>query len=353
MKLAPIVGQPIPKSVASSSLLSHIATSKYCHHLPLYRQEQIWRSLDVHIARNSMCRWMIQVGELLSPLIAMQFKEMKRHGVMHADETPVSVLQESCKGDKPSHQGYMWVYVNEYGVIYDYRSGRGSACVMSMLGDYRGYVQSDGYAGYNELFRTGDRISVGCMAHARRKFVDVHKASGKVKSGVAWYVLKQMQKLYKLERSAKEGGLDEIEVYRMRQEEAVPILDKLHHYLLDKYPTIPPRGVLGKAIGYMLNQFDSIRRYTESGLLDIDNSVAERAIKPFAVGRKNWLFCGNSKGAVASANIYSMIESAKYYRLKVFEYLKYVLEALPQAKTEEQLRQLLPVNAQHYLPKIN
>jgi transposase len=352
VKLAPLPKQLIPKSQASAGLLAHIATSKYCHHLPLYRQEQIWASLDVHLPRNSVCRWMRHAGEAVQPLIDYLFEEMCQHRHLHVDETPVTVLVEKDKPPgNPSHQGYMWVYTNRLGVLFDYQSSRHGTHPKDKLAEFTGYVQSDGYAGYNGLFEAGTRYAVGCMAHSRRKFTDVQKAAGKnKKSPVADTVVKLIAKLYKLEAQAKEQGLDEQAIYPLRQTQAMPILDKLKAYLLETYPKTPPQGLLGKAISYMLNQWDALYRYTDSGILCIDNNPAEQKIRPFAIGRKNWLFHGNTRGAKAAANLYSLIESAKLYHLNVFDYLKYVFEHLPHANTPRKLEQLLPVYARDHLP---
>lgn len=353
VKIAPITNQSIPKSIASSGLLAHIAQSKYCHHMPLYRQEKIWASLDVNMPRNSMCRWMMQIGALVKPLVKTQFALMKQHQHIHVDETKVLVLKDKHKlTNKKAHQGYMWVYVNKFGTLYDYRPGRHGEHPRELLSDYKGFIQTDGYAGYNGLFDSKDRLSVGCMAHARRKFVDVQKASGKHRDGIATRTINLIAKLYKLERRAKQQGFNEQAIGVMRKTEAIPILEKIHAYITEKQPTVPPKSGLGKAIAYMLNHWQALRRYTESGMVNIDNNPAERAIRPFAVGRKNWLFCGNERGAEAAANIYSLIESAKYYNLKLFEYLKYIFEQLPEVTDNEQLEKLLPVNAQHYLPTI-
>ena len=353
VKIAPMPKQPIPKSIASASLLAHVVQSKYCYHLPLYRQEQIWAELGVSIPRNSMCRWMQQLGELSQPLVEVMCARMKQHGHIHVDETPVKVLQEANKSpDKSSHQGYMWVYHNPFGTVFNYCSSRSGKHVQDVLGDYQGYVQTDRYAGYNTLFQAeSGRMSVACMAHARRKFMDVIKASKKNKRGVAQHAIKQIKLLYDIERVAQEKPLSDEALLLLRKAQAIPILDKLKAYLLSVQPNIPPHSALYKAVRYFIGHFDALKRYTQSPLARIDNNPAERAIKPFAVGRKNWLFCGNTRGAHASANLYTLIESAKQYHLKLFDYLMYVFEKLPQVKTEQDLEQLMPILAQHHLPK--
>ena len=253
---------------------------------------------------------------------------------------------------QPIPKGYMWIYRNPFGAVFDYCSSRSGKHVQDTLDDYQGYVQTDRYAGYNALFTSGSgRISAACMAHARRKFMDVIKASKKNKRGVAQQAIKQIKLLYDIERVAQEKLLWDQRLLLLRKTQAVPILDELKTYLLLVQPNILPHSALYKAVRYFIEHFDALKRYSENPLISIDNNPAERAIKPFAVGRKNWLFCGNTRGAHASANLYTLIESAKQYHLKLFDYLKYVFEQLPQAKTEQDFEQLLPIHAQHYLTK--
>ena len=353
VKTAPQAKQLILKSIATPGLLAHIATAKYAHHLPLYRQSEIWRSLDVKLSTSSLSRWVVQIGEALQSLVDYQLEDMKQHGHIHADETPVTVLKDKnkVKTKGQSHRGYMWVYTNHLGVVYRYASTRAGHNVVEVLSDYQGYVQSDAYSGYDALFDDDQRTRVGCFAHARRKFTDVQKATKK-KSAKAAYVLKQMGKLYKLEQKAKVDKLNTEQIKLLRQTEAIPILEKLKQYLTELKPKVVPSSLLGKAIAYSLNNWDALSCYAESGLTNIDNNPAENAIRPFAVGRKNWLFCGNNRGAEASANILSLIESAKLYHLKVFDYLSYVFTHLPNATTPRALEQLLPQYAREHVPSI-
>jgi len=346
VKTAEMPAQPITKGLASSGLLAHVATAKYCHHLPLYRQEQIWSQLDVHLPRNSLCRWMLKMGEMVSPLVDFLMADMCMHNHMHADETPVNVIsnqKQKANAQSHRHQGYMWCYTNCHGTVYQYGHGRGAQYPQKALEDFQGFLQCDAHKAYLSLQAEGKIQLVGCMAHARRKFGEVKKALGKKKkSPVADYVIKQIGKLYKIEAKAKTDQLDETQLYQLRQAEAVPILKGLHQYLIDKKSASPPNNLLGKAISYMLNQWQTIYRYTDSGLTCIDNNPVERKIRPFAIGRKNWMFHGSERHAKAAANLYSLIESAKMFDLNIFEYLKHIFEQLPQAKTPRQQEQLLP-----------
>ena len=366
VRQAKIKSQPIPKSIASAGLLAQVAEAKFCHYLPLYRQEQIWASLDVHLPRNSLCRWMMKVGELVSPLVEYLMEEIKLHPHIQADETPVIVLEnkenKKTKKNKPPpdefpdekrHQGYMWVYSNCNGVVYDYQDSRSGAHPFEMLSEFKGYLQTDAYSGYNAVLALPDIQSVGCMAHARRKFTDIRKAAGKKKKlPVIDRVLNIIGKLYHIESQARKNELSEKAIYQCRQEKALPILKTLYDYLLEIKPKAPPTSLLGKAIAYSLNHWDALCRYTEQGYLSIDNNAAERQIKPFVMGRKNWLFHGNTKGAIAAANLYSLIQSAKLHNLKIFDYLKHVFEQIPSANTPRKLEKLLPQYAKESVQMI-
>ena len=348
VKIAPMPNQVIPKSIASPGLLAHIAQSKYQYHLPLYRQEEIWKSLDIHLPRNSICRWMLRVGELVAPLIEYQLEEMKLHNHMHIDETTVTVVKDSNKkADASSHKGYMWAYVNALGVVYDYQSSRSGSILPIMLENFEGTAQSDAFSGYSILGKTDRITSVGCFAHAT-------KAAGKNKaSPTADKAIKIIAKLYKIEKHIKDNGFNTNERYKYRQKYSIPILKELYDFLIEKKPKVPPKSLIGKAINYSLNNWQALYAYTSSGLTSIDNNAAERAIKPFVIGRKNWLFCGNTRSAKAAANIYSLIESAKIHNLKVFDYLKFVFENIQDADTPRKLEQLLPVYACDKLPKMS
>ena len=355
VKIAPIVDQAIPKSIASSGLLAHMVQAKYCHHLPLYRQEQIWNQLEVAIPRNSMTRWVLTLGELASPIVEELLEQIKSQKHLHVDETTLTVVNDkNKKPENASHTAYMWVYTNNEGVVFDYQSSREGIHAYRHLEDYSGYVQSDAYSGYDQLFQnTIDRIAVGCMAHARRKFTDILKSLGKKKKNShAEQIVKIIGKLYKIESYCIEEQYTDDQRKRYRQEHSEPILKDLKTYLDNLCPKTPPQGLLGKAIAYSRNNWPQLTRYLEDGCIPIDNNSVERKIRPFTIGRNNWMFCQNSNGAKASANLYSLIESAKLYELKIFDYLKYVFERLSRAQSPKDYEQLTPKYCHHLLPKI-
>ena len=352
VKTAAIKGQAIPKSIASNGLLAHIVQAKYSYHLPLYRQQRIWRELEVDLSRASMCRWMIVLGEKVTPVVDDIMAQIKQLPYIQADETPVTVLKDK-DNLAGSHQGYMWVYNNTEGCVYKYGS-RAGAHVKSELDDYQGYVQSDAYAGYDILFgKDSHRINVGCWAHARRKYMDVIKALGKnAPKGVAHGIVELIAKLYAIESWAVKGSLTNQELKEQRQLKAKPILDTIKNRLDDIIHRTPPKGLLGKAIGYTLNNWKSLSVYVEEGYIPIDNNAAENKIRPFAVGRKNWLFTGHSESAQASANLFTLVENAKLYNLKVFDYLQYVFDRIGDAKTDKDYERLTPKYASEHLPKL-
>ena len=366
VKIAPVPEQVIPKSIASAGLLAHVLIQKYCYHLPYYRQEQIWRDLEVNLPRNTLCTWLMKCAEVLQPLVPILQAEILKDGYVHADETTVSVqtqTHEKKKGrdqskekttDKSAiHLSYMWAYLNPIAhlVLFDYQEGRAGLHPCKFFENYKGYVQADAYGGYDCI--ESDNIKrLGCMAHARRRFAEILKQHPR--HAHANEAICQIKAIYKIEEEirannrALEAAGEPIDYDKMkarRQEEALPLLTKLHAWLLDLQPKAPPQGPLGKAIHYSLNNWSRLILYAEDGRLNIDNNPVENIIRPFAIGRKNWLFCGNHKGASAAALIYSLIESAKANHLKPFEYLKYLLTHIKSATTDAALLKLLPHHA--------
>ncbi|HHJ19495.1 MAG TPA: IS66 family transposase [Gammaproteobacteria bacterium] len=266
------------------------------------------------------------------------------------DETSLQVLQVLQEpGRSPTSKSYMWVFrrgdPEKPVLIYEYHPTRSGDAASAFLRDFQGYVQTDGYKGYDFLDHSKGVRHIGCWAHARRKFMDVIKAQGKNrKAGAGDRALSYIKKLYRLEKYARKNGLSPEEIYSIRQKEAKPILDDFEKWLARKKLQTPPKGLLGKAITYTLNQWHRLKGYVEDGILDIDNNMAENSIRPFVVGRKNWLFSGTPEGAEASALLYSLIETAKANRLEPYAYLRYIFDRLPLATTLEDYEALLPWN---------
>ncbi len=347
VKIAPVPAQIIPKSIVSPGLLAHILTGKFIDHLPFYRQEKQLIRLGVDVSRTSMCRWAMQAAEACQPLLNLLEEEVLAGMYIQADETTLQVLDEP--GRSPTTKSYMWVFrrgdPDRPILIYQYHPTRSGDVANAFLCDFEGTVQTDGYVGYDFLDTKKNIRHIGCWAHARRKFTDVTKALGKKrKAGAADKALNYIRKLYAIEKKIRNGDYSAEQVYEIRQAESKPILDDFDKWLKKKKLQTPPKGLLGKAVTYTLNQWRRLVGYIEDGHACIDNNMAENSIRPFVLGRKNWLFAGTPEGAEASALLYSLIETAKANKLEPYAYLRYIFEKLPVAATLEDYEALLPWN---------
>ena len=334
--------QPIEKSIAAPGLLAYISVNKYCDGLPLYRQVEVLKRSGIELDRTSMANWMIKCGDLVQALINRIQDTLLEQPFLHMDETPVQVLKEEDKAAQS--KSYMWVMSSKGGsspaVLFNYSPSRSGEVPKTLLGDFSGALMVDGYEGYQSVCNENSIIRLGCWAHARRKFVEAQRNQPKGKSGKADMALSFIQKLYAVEKTARESSIEER--YRLRQEKSQPLLDKLKKWLDKTLLNTPPKSSLGKALSYLSNQWPRLIRYVDNGLWPIDNNAAENSIRPFVIGRKNWLFSASVDGAKASANLYSLIETAKANNLNVYDYLKHVFTMLPQAKSLEDIDKLLP-----------
>jgi len=347
IKTAPMPNQPIPKSMASPGLLAHITVSKYQDALPLYRQEQILQRIGIDIPRATLANWMIQTGNLIQPIINLLRDRLLSYDILHMDETTVQVLDEPNK--KAQSKSYLWVQrggpPDKPVILFDYDAGRGQTVPLRLLDGFKGTIQTDGYAGYNAVVNQNNLTHLGCWAHARRKFSEAVKAQGKnknKKTGKAQRGLAFIQKLYKIEKPLR--GLRDEERFTQRQQQSLPILDKLKSWLNESILTVPPKSAVGNALHYLNNEWDKLIRYTNDGRYLMDNNLAENAIRPFVIGRKNWLFSQSVKGVKSSANFYSLIETAKANGLESYAYLRILFDELPKATTVEEIEALLPGN---------
>lgn len=347
IKTAALPKQPIPKSNASPGLLAHIATAKYQDALPLYRQETILQRSGVDIPRNTLASWMIKAGALAQPLIDALNNKQLSYPVLHCDETPLQVLNEP--GKTPTSQSYMWVRVGGPPTqpirLFHYAPSRAGSVICDLLEGYQGYLQTDDYAGYNAVCAKNALTQLGCWAHARRKFVDAKKATtvkGKTTTGKVDVAISLIAKLYAIEKHIK--PLDTQGKLEVRQRESIKELKKLREWLDKALHNTLPKGLLGKALSYLHKNWKKLTVYTEDGRLSIDNNPAENAIRPFVIGRKNYLFSASVQGAKSSANLYSLIETAKANAIEPYAYLRQVFEKLPQAETLEEIEPLLPWN---------
>jgi transposase len=352
IKQAPVSNSIIPKGYATPSLLSQIITSKYHYGLPLYRQETLFKQYGINLSRQTMADWMIKSQLALQILYERLREILLQQAVIQADETTLNVLKEEkttcymwlycCGTDSPNNKVLDAECLSMPNIVlYDYQASRSGQCAVDFLAGYSGYLQVDGYQGYAKTSAT----LVACMAHMRRKFVEAQTAHrgadrAKGKTGKTNWALNHIQKLYRIESKIKD--LSAPEKYRIRQQEALPLLIEFKDWLDKSTHQVPDKTALGMAITYALNQWPKLIRYIDDGKLSIDNNRAERAIKPFVIGRKNWLFSNTKNGAKASATLYSIIETAKANGLVPYDYLNYLLTEIPNLQLGTNIDHLLP-----------
>jgi transposase len=317
--IADLPARPIEKGRPGSGLLSHVLTSKYSDHLPLYRQEGIFKRHGVDIKRSTMCDWVRDCADLLSPIVRYMQKVILQSKKIHTDDTPVPVQDGSRT---QTRKGYLWAYIgDDNNVVFDYTSTHSRDGPVAFLGNYNGYVHADAYKGYDSFFEKGNATEVACWAHTRRKFFD----SLTTDPHHAHEMLAMIGRLYDVERQVKEDNLDTFAVKDLRQKQSKPILDEIRVRLEDWSIEVLPKSPIGQAVSYVRGQWRALNRFTEDGDLDIDNNLAERVLRIVAIGRKNWLFAGSDAGAERAAIIYSLIASCKLCDIDPFVYLRDVL----------------------------
>ena len=327
---APMPDPVIPGSLASPSALAYIMNQKYSEGLPLYRQEKQLALLGVPLSRQTLANWMIYAADRWLSLLENRMREhLLTQDILHADETTFQVLHEPGRAAKAT--SYLWLYRSGRSshpiLIYEYQPTRAGEHPRKFLSNFRGYLHVDGYSGYKKL--NGVTL-VGCWAHARRKFDEALKALPESKQTAALAAKEGLQycnRLFAVERETK--GVSPEERHLIRQERSRPILDEFSVWLRTQKSRVLPKGALGQAITYCLNQWEPLQAFLGDGRLEIDNNRSERSIKSFVIGRKNWLFSNTPSGAKASAIIYSLVETAKENSLNPLTYLTYVFEKLP------------------------
>ncbi len=345
--------QLIEKSLASPSVLAMLLTTKYVDGLPLYRFEKVLGRHGIDLSRQTLARWVIECGEWLQPLVNLMRDRLLESRVVHCDETRLQVLKEPDR--EATSQSWMWVQTggppDKPVILFDYSTRRAQEVPSTLLAGYRGYLMTDDYSGYNAIEQQPGVERLGCWAHVRRKFVEAQTAQPKGKTGRADMALNMINALYRIERKQRELQADEDTLYRVRQEHSVPVLNDLSKWLEKTLPHVTPQSALGKALNYLANNWNKLVRYVEAGHLPIDNNAAERAIRPFVIGRKNWLFSATPNGATASAHLYSLVETAKANGREPYAWLRHVLERLPQAVSVEDFEALLPWNCSPQIPR--
>jgi len=348
IKAAARPAHPLGKCIASVQLLAYILVAKYADALPLYRLEQILKRYGGSISRTTMAHWIIRLDDVFQPLINLLREQQLAGDYLQADETRIQVLKETGK----SAQSDKWMWLVRGGppgrpaVLFGYDPSRGEDVPSRLLDGFEGVLQADGYAGYNKVCRENAITRIGCWDHARRKFVEASKAAPTKKKSQkvskADVAIGKIRKLYAIEKRIRD--LDPAQKAAQRQRLSKPILDDLHTWLQANSRRVPKDSLTAKAIQYTLNQWDLLIGYCQDGRLHISNASAENAIRPFAVGRRNWLFADTPRGAKASATCYSLIETAKANGLEPYAYLSFVLQHIAAADTVEKLEALLPWN---------
>ena len=348
LQIAPRAEQILPKSIAHSSVIADVVVRKFVDGLPFYRQEVIYGRDNIDLSRQTMSGWMIQLHERLTPLMMVMKRLLYQGRVIHIDETRLQVLNEPNREN--TQLSYMWVYgggpPDQPVIWYQYADSRSGDVAEEFLypkaedpPDGAMYLVTDGYEGYNALSKSPGILGHGaCWAHVRRRFVEA--THGRKNTAAAYQMVALISKLYQIERTARDKGAQEREA--IRQKKAAPILDTIKTWLDEKATKVLPKSPLGTAITYTLNLWPRLTTYLEDGHIEIDNNKVENAIRPFVIGRKNFLFSGSPRGAHASASLYTLVESAKANKLEPWAYLNYLFEKLPLAKSEQALVELLP-----------
>ena len=326
--IAPLPPQPIEQGMVGPGLLAQILVSKYEDHQPLFRQEKMFRrQFRLDLSRKTMGSWVEQAAELLKPVYRVIREDLQRGNYLQADETPIRYLDPDVKGK--SQQGYLWTYSRPGGdVLFEWRVSRSREGPREFLKNFRGKLQTDGYAAYESLAKErGDLMLIGCWAHTRRGF---HEALGETKLA-AWFV-RQIALLYAVEKELRENKAGPQLRAANRSWQSRPILTRLRRAMELVRKRTLPQGLLGQAIDYTLKRWEALTRFVDDGALEIDNNLIENAIRPSAIGKKNWLFIGHPEAGERSAVIYTLLGSCRRHGINPFDYLKDLFTRLPAAK---------------------
>lgn len=348
VRVAPAELQPLPKTMAAPGLLAYIVTAKYADALPLYRQEAIFKRSGIDLKRSTMSSWVIGLGALVRPLLNLAQEKLLEQPVIQGDETRIQILTGT--GKAATSDSYMWCFVNGCRdgpriILYELGPTRSHAVPLRFLEDYRGYLQSDGYEAYQTFANKRPHVTlVGDWAHVRRKFDEAIKAlpadfKGEVKAQVG---LDMVSDLFRIEREVIGDQAANVERQRLRQELSRPLVDRIKAWADETSAAVPPKTLTGIALGYLLGQWPKLTHFLDDPILRLDTNPVENAIRPFVVGRNNWMFSSVVAGAEASAALYSLVCTARANGRNPFEYLKAVFTELPKATTADQIEALLP-----------
>lgn len=348
VKISELPERVIDKGIPGAGLLAMILTNKYVDHLPLYRQKQIFARENIQIASSTIEGWTKEALIKLQPLYDQLVFDTKAKGYLQVDETPIKVLDSDKKG--AAHQGYYWVYHAPLDgtVLFDYSPTRGSSAPLAILGTFKGYLQTDGYAVYEKYGKKKEITHLACWAHARREF---EKALDNDRPR-AERALLMIQELYKVERRAKEEQLSADRIKELRLEESLPVINEMGKWIFEEIKNTLPKSQIGKAMAYAYARWDALSAYLYDGNLQIDNNLAENAIRPIALGRKNYLFAGSHEAAQRSAMIYSLFAICKKHEVNPYQWLKYTLENI-MSINHKNLKDLYPQNFKNNLQESN
>ncbi len=334
---APVDAHIIDKGIPTTGLLAQVLVAKYADHLPLYRQENIFGRAGLAIPRSTLAQWVGVCGVQLQPLVDAMKAEILKHHVLHADETPVQMLKP---GEGKTHRAYLWAYAPgafeaTRAVVYDFCESRAGEHARKFLDEWKGSLICDDFSGYKALIASGV-TEVGCLAHARRKFFDLHASN---KSQLAAFALEQFARVYDIEREVKE--LDANQRQEVRQYKTKPVLDALHQWMTLQRQKVPQSSATAKALDYSLRRWVALTRFVDDGQLPVDNNWIENQIRPIAIGRNNWLFAGSLRAGQRAAAVMSLIQSARMNGHDPYAYLKDVLTRLPTQRASR-IEELLP-----------
>ena len=337
--IAPLPCMPLEKSIAGASLLTHLLVSKFVDHLPVYRQLEIFKRQNVNINHSTVCGWIKDAVALIEPVYNLHCKEVLNSNYLNADETTIKVLDKDKKGT--THQGYYWVYYDTQRklALFDYQPGRGAIYPQSMLHNFKGYLQTDGYDAYDTFDKMDGITTLCCWAHARRKFYEAKDYD----NANAAKVLEQIQQLYQIESHCREQNFTPEQIKNHRQQHSITILNTLEQLLKELLVKALPGSPFGKAIAYTLKRWKKLCVYTTNGMLQIDNNLVENSIRPVALGRKNYLFAGSHERAQDAAMLYSLFATCRLHSINPEHWLNHLFENI-NSTSKENLHLLLPQN---------
>lgn len=337
--IAALPSMPIDKAMVGPFLLAYLLVSKFVDHLPIYRLLQIFNRQRVPLDATTVSNWIKQGCNLIVPLYEAHRRQVLAASYLSVDETPIKVLDKNKKGK--THQGYYWVYYDtgQKLALFEYQQGRAAIWPRETLKDFKGYLQSDGYAGYDQFDHVPGITTMNCWAHARRKFYDAQDFDQE--RSVA--VLTHIQDIYKIESHCQDFKLSPEQVKAYRQEHAVPLLSSLHTLLRSQLNDTLPQSPLGKALQYTLARWDKLCVYTQDGDLRIDNNLVENSIRPVAIGRKNYLFAGSHEAAQNAAMLYSLFATCRLHDINPSDWLADILSKIKDHKINA-INELLPQN---------